>query len=354
MTRSGTFARRAMSLTEISVTVVTIAAMVGLFIPAASELRREAKELRCLANLGRISAASAVYAVADSQELAVPVHRLYEFSTASTHGGFEWGGKSGAGQPVNGNSTVDSIWGTQNGRGPGSRKLNDVLYKNGFNEFRNDPGPNSQNWFGDTHLDLDVFRCPGDYGYSGSHFKKWRDQGFTSFDHYGNSYAANTSWIGVAGGGCTLASNSPFARPISRVPNPARTLLFLENAGLYAWRQNYGEDDCSAGTNNVLLVDDLIRGWHGTPFVFQVAFSDGHGARVHMDGHLHAQPDIGRYPEWNGNPTEYLFWHCVINRGADWQRDTLPAPPVRTTIPCNASAAPDAAIGLDQMAPILE
>jgi prepilin-type processing-associated H-X9-DG protein len=138
------------------------------------------------------------------------------------------------------------------------------------------------------------------------------------------------------------------------VPNPGRTLLYLENAGLYAWRQNYGEDDCSNPSTDEILIDDLIRGWHGRPFRFNVAYVDGHVAPVHMDGHLQEQPDLGRFPDYNGNPQDYDFWHCVIIRGLDWQKDTLPAPPVPTDIDCFEPAAPQDITQMEQLTAMRE
>ncbi len=125
---------------------------------------------------------------------------------------------------------------------------------------------------------------------------------------------------------------APFLRPTSRVPSPARTLLYTENCAQFAWRQNYGAGGCSSLVKEGIIGSDaVIRGWHGNPFTFNVSFVDGHVARTHIDGHIHPQPRIARYPYDFG----YAVWHCVIIRGADWQKDTLPAPPVPTNIPCS-------------------
>ncbi len=328
---------RAVTLTEVAVTLGSVVAASSLLLPATSEMRRQSKEVQCVGNLGRIAEAATIHATTDRHEHAIPVHPLTGLGIG-TVGEYEWGGKSGIGEP----QVVDpssSKWGTQQGRGPASRALNRILYGKTFPDYLDNPGANNVNWINDTRLEIDAYRCPSDYGYAGHHYAAWRDSGLTSYDHYGNSYVASGSWIGVPGGNCVLMSNSPFLRPLSRVPNPANTLLFMENPGRFAYRRNYGIDDCSSISSGPLGndVETITNGWHGRPWTHQVAFADGHAGPVRMTGHQHPQPRIGRYPNLNGNPTTWNTWHCVIIRGLGWQIDTLPAPPVRTNIHCSSS-----------------
>ena len=56
----------------------------------------------------------------------------------------------------------------------------------------------------------------------------------SSFDHFGNSYAANIFMTSSTAGGY-MYSNSPYLRPTTRVPTPARTLYYEENIGRWAW-----------------------------------------------------------------------------------------------------------------------
>ena len=323
---------RAMSLIEVGVSVLALTAVISLLLPALGEGRRQGKEVRCVANLGQIGRASATYAASDMNELLTPIHPL--LMIGSFVGTYGWGGKSGIGEPVSGIDPTSSRWGTSEGMGPATRPLNRVIYGDVFPDHQNDPGISQTNWLDDTQLDLDVFHCPADAGYTGHHLISWRDGKLTSFDHYGTSYAVSQSWIGVAGAACTLQSNSSFARPASRIPAPARTILYLENCGRYGFRRNYGIDGCSCLSGCGDIPQAPIRGWHGQDFVFSVAFSDGHVSPTFIDGHLHPQPNIGRYPDISGSPTSYSFWRCVIIRGDDWQIDTLPAPPVGSGIPC--------------------
>ncbi len=328
--------RRAVTLTEVTTGVCTVTVLIAMLFPAMGEARRAGKHVRCLANMRQIGEASAIYAAADADDFLVPAHRNAEVGPTKAHN-YVWGGKSGVGEPTAGEDPTASQWGTAAGRGPSTRPLNRVIYGDVFADHLNDPGLFGVNWLDDTELDLDVYRCPGDYGYTGYNYVSWRDGKLTSYDHYGNSYAASTMWIGVAGGGCLLSSNSPFLRPASRVPVPSLTLMYLENSGRFAARRNYGIDGCSSLSGADAVSTTPIHGWHGRDFEFNATFVDGHAAAVFIDGHLHPQPHLGRYPE----SSNWSYLHCVIWRGPDWQIDTLPAPPVLTNIPCASGGAPD-------------
>jgi prepilin-type processing-associated H-X9-DG protein len=329
--------RRGLSLAETIVTIIALVAIAASVIPAGNEARRQSKEVRCLGHLGRITHATAINATISPDEFALPTHPFVEVIPGVV-GEYEWGGKSGVGEPTAGVDVTTSKWGTAQGRGPATRGLNAILYKDIFPDYRDTPGFSEQNWLNDANLNLDVYRCPSDYGYTGHHLTAWKNSKLTSFDHYGNSYVASTSWLGVSGGACRLASISSFMRPVSTVPNPARTILVQENAGRFGWRTNYGVDGCSFLSGAPLGGDigGIIRAWHGEPFTFNLAFVDGHAARTYVNGHIHPQPDMEYYPDVNGNPTTYQYWSCVILRGVDWQIDTLPAPPEPTNILCAA------------------
>ena len=103
----------------------------------------------------------------------------------------------------------------------------------------------------DTRLNLDKFRCPADDGPplghedgAGPHCPDWiTNSNRSSFDHFGNSYAANLFMIGASGGG-EMLSNSPYLRPQSRVPHPSRTIYYEENIGRWAWAARRELEDC--------------------------------------------------------------------------------------------------------------
>ncbi len=330
--------QRAASLYEVVISVAALGVFSTLLLPTLDEARRDAEETKCLFNLKRLAEAASSHAAADPNEFALPRHRLMGQLSGAV-GLWEWGGKSGRGEPQQGGNPVTSKWGTMLGRGPASRGLNQFVYGDVFPDYIRDPGGEQSNWRHDMELQLDAFRCPADVGYTGHHFTAWQESRYTSYDHYGNSYAANAQWVGAAGAGCKLMSNSPFLRPISRVPNPGNTILIMENCGLFAWRMNYGIDGCES-LSGVLGTDVATRvlGWHGSPWVFATAFVDGHAGLTRMEGHEHPQAHLLRYPGCDGDLDQcYDGYHCTIIRGPGWQMDTLPAPPIATDINCGGS-----------------
>lgn len=326
------------TVAELVVSVAAFVALAALLLPTLSDARRQGKAVHCLANMERLGAASAIYANVDASENAIPVHPLWGLVPGAL-GAYEWGGKAGRGEPQTSAGPLASKWGTAEGRGPATRGLNKILYRKTLPDYQDDPGPEQVNWLQDATLDLDEFRCPADSGYTGHNTVAWRNSKLTSFDHYGTSYVANTSWVGIPGGNCKLFSNSPFLRPVSRIPNPSQTVLMQENCGRYAWRVNYGgpfDGGCGSLSGDLGSdVEQTIMGWHGRSWMFQTAFVDGHAREVRMFGHSQPEPVLGRYPPSEGIAlANHGSWHCVILRGPGWQLDTLPAPPVRTSIDC--------------------
>ena len=341
--REHAFERNAFTLVELLVVVSIIALLISILLPSLKKAREQAKVSVCMSNVKGISSASLTYAAGDRSEHTVPVHwmMMRDDPTGMERavGEIEWGGKSGQGEPLTGNAPVDSKWGTANGRGPGTRSLNDVLFKGGFTDYQNNRGPQSRNWVNDYEMDLPLYKCPSDRGYSGYHYEAWKNSELSSYDHYGNSYVANALWVRWVPGPSNLWSISTFLRPVSRVPNPANTVYFMENAGRFSWRINY---ECSGtGTGLGADIDLGIKGWHGRPYTFVTSFVDAHATMVKMAGHIRPTPHLPFYnPHPDGQPMGYDNWQCVIIRGKGWQIDALPAPPVDTGIPYGGRGVP--------------
>ncbi|MCP4246552.1 MAG: hypothetical protein GY778_05845 [bacterium] len=329
---------RGLTLVELLTSAAAVALLVAALTPALAGVRGRSKQTVCLQNLARIAEGSIVYATADEDDQAVPIHptmlRASEAPPLRRQvAAMAWGGKSGRGAE----DGDPWFWGTFKSRGPSTRPLNRVLFGDVFPNYAANPGPGGVNWLNDERLDLSVYRCPSDNGYTGLHHPAWRDSGLTSFDHYGNSYAANVLFVFVSGGGNCQGqpccdSNSPLLQRLGDIPAPGRTIYYLENCGRFAfWADPQGDGSCGSSP----FPGAVVNGWHEQPWLFNVAFADGHAGPINMRGHQ--KPRLWHYPGTGGFPDAWQFWRCVITRGDDWQLDTLPLEPVATSLPCSTA-----------------
>jgi len=314
--------------------------LAALLQPSLEATHDQAKQSHCLERLRSIMAASQTYAQNDPQDWAIPVHPL-QFNQNPTNpsfiGAYEWGGKSGIGRDywVTGapGDPLNSKYGTRAGFGPATRPLNDILYPHGFRDTLN-PVFNPAGATLDTQLDLAVYRCPGDDGPpDGGHCPDWLNHpGQSSYDHFGTSYAANIFMISTQGGGY-MRSNSPYLRPLARVPNPARTIFYEENIGRWAWAAR--EDWCDFLLGIDIGPTRVIRGWHGKDWCYNQAFGDGHARmnRIYIDRTEDAEGYAWHYLSevvFPDDSNQQQSMRCVIIRGPGWQKDTLPAEDINT------------------------
>jgi len=333
-TLSGRIYRAGFTLIELLVVVSIIAMLISILLPSLKKAREQAKVAVCLANMKGITAASLTYAASDSQENTLAVHPLTGIRGADV-GSYDWGGKSGSGEPVGGPLETQSTWGTAQGRGPGTRPLNLTLFKSSFTDYQELPGPNQINWKNDIKLDLGLLRCPSDRGYTGHHFEMWANSSLSSYDHYGTSYAANTLWCAAHLAQCYVKSWGPFLRALSRIPNPANTVYYTENCGRFGWRSNIHSDNPACYTSSdgphFSKTSDItvVKGWHNRNYEFVVGFVDGHAGKTRMEGHQVPPPRISHYPD--GRSAVAL---CHLIRGPGWQLDALPSPPIYLPTEC--------------------
>ena len=243
---------------------------------------------------------------------------------------------------------LTSRFGTKAGFGPSTRPMNDILYAGGFPDYSPD-GPHGYNDEGATDyttLDLGLFKCPADNGPPrGAHCPNWiANTERSSYDHFGNSYAANQFFTSLVGGG-PIWSNSPYLRPTSRVPSPSRTLYYEENIGRFAWASKREKKDCAdlLGSQGIDPgPTKVIRGWHGKDWTFNRAFVDGHAAtqKILLEGTEDSDGYFTHYRTeliWPEDPDRQARTLCIIVRGPGWQKDTLPAEHIETGLQWDGS-----------------
>lgn len=333
----------AITITELTMSIATLTLITTIILTAFGDLRRSSKELKCIHNLGRIATASATHAAADPLELLTPVHETIG-NIDGALGEIEWGGRSGKGNILLGNASniQNSQWGTRFGRGPSTRKLNDIIYRRSFPNYQQDNGDNNQNWINDANLDLNIYKCPADIGYTGLHYQSFKNSGLSSYDHYGNSYTVANLWTQpmFLDPGCRIESASVFLHGASEVTSPARTILYTENNGKFASLTNYGlSGNCGLYFGDVdFNSNTVLHGWHGRRGVFGTAFVDGHAAATTIRGHAQPQPNIGIYPSFptsQQEPNLYEHFRCATIRGLSWQLDIFPAAPKASVLECS-------------------
>ena len=79
----------------------------------------------------------------------------------------------------------------------------------------------------------------------------------------------------------------------------------------------------------------VIRGWHGKDWTYNRAFVDGHAAtqKVLLEGTEDSNGFFTHYRTevvFPDNEERQIQVTCIIVRGSGWQKDTLPAPSIRT------------------------
>lgn len=355
---------RAFTLIELLVVIAIIALLIAILLPSLEAARRQAKQNACLSHIKNIASSSRVYEADDPTGWGIPVHPLQYDQCEGQRAGqvcpnptfigaYEWGGKSGIGQQdFTGLPLIHgSKYGTAAGFGPSTRPLNAILYPGGMTDYgSNLRRPfNRQGAEDDTKLELGLFKCPGDDGPPrGAHCQDWiNNTERSSYDHFGNSYAANIFMTAAGVGGGEMRSNSPYLRPTSRVPSPSRTLYYEENIGRWAWSSRNEIDDCLwIGQGVDPGPTKTLSGWHGRDWTYNRAFVDAHAEyqKIYIEGtedregyaHHYRTEQLSNYPGRYGTgepltPAEgFEQYKCITVRGDGWQKDTLPADTIPT------------------------
>lgn len=345
--------RTGFTLIELSTVVGCIGLLIGIVQPSLLSARNSSKLSVCLDRLRAIGTAGEQYRRDDPSGWSIPVHPLFyeqDSSSPTFMGTYEWGGKSGIGQTgvadEGGIGPLSSKYGTAAGVGPASRSLNKYFYPHGFADNLNPWDRKGAER--DILLPLDSFRCPSDDGPpGGAHCPDWLDNPKrSSFDHFGNSYAANIFMICCTNTDGIMSTNSPYLRPVSRVPSPARVINYEENIGQWAWAARREIDACLwMGQGVDPGPTKAIRGWHGKDWTFNRAFVDTHAERqkVYIEGSEDEEGYANHYFNelvYPDNPNLQSAYRCIIIRGQGWQKDTLPAELIGTGLRFNGNGLP--------------
>jgi len=356
----------AFTLIELLVVIAIIALLIAILLPSLEAARRQAKQSACLSHIKNIATSSRVYESDDPSGWGIPVHPKQYFQCPSILpgetcaepayvGAYEWGGKSGVGRDdfMTGSpgEPLNSKYGSFAGFGPATRPMNAILYPGGFRDAYDGGRFDRIRGLADAKLELELFQCPSDNGPPrGGHCQDWVDHAErSSYDHFGTSYAANLFMIWAPGGTLgdnfvvnEMGSNSPYMRPTSRIPTPARTLYFEENIGRWAW--SCRRERCDGTLNELDLSPGVdpgptrnIPGWHGRDWTYNRAFVDAHAEyqKIYIEG----TQDQDGYAFHYRSETIYADSQplqrahaCVIIRGDGWQKDTLPSEFIKTDV----------------------
>jgi type II secretory pathway pseudopilin PulG len=326
----GNSRRTGLTLVESLFAISALAILFIQAVPAAQRARSDARLVLCQQRMGGIARASLIYAGQDANDLVVPIAYRDSTSPRTIYSPIGFGGKSGT-DAFYDPSLRTSRFSGEDGLDANQRPLNRILFKAAFPPPSGIPGY-TVNWSRDGRLDLKEYHCPGDVEFPGMHHQGWKDRDSSSYNYYGTSYAANTLFTGTQVGQ-PLLSHSPYARGITQVPNPGKTILYFENAARFAMfapnTVEFNQTGCF--WNDGLYADAadqgmVARGHHGADWTFVTSFVDGRAAFVRMQGH-------GRVPRPPGMPASCgtASCDCILVRGIGWQRDTFPADFVATS-----------------------
>ncbi len=306
--------RRGVALVELLVMLGWVGVLGGILVPSLAYLDARANEVICLANLGRLAAASHAYALDDAGARLVPVHRNdVRMDHGMGFGGTWWGWHTALPRAFGGATptlpmpaeigyimiiTVDGAW--------GNRPLNPYV----------------------SQSIADVFHCPADLGLPAYQIEDLADlevpletEGMSCFSYLGNSYritGLGLNWVAGAAIQEARLSTAPAVHSAWAIEHPTATVLYCEP--IFSWTARLlseGHDVSAAG-------------WHGAVNAGNVAYCDG-SARHTPVGELY-QFGEEELEEMNFSPDYSDNWQVFLRRGTGWRQDVYPTPGAVTRI----------------------
>lgn len=248
---------RAFTLIELLVVIAIIALLISVLMPALSGARHEGFKVKCLSSLRQVNTMSQQYAGDDPKGILGPVHRRAPAYQAA--GGYGTGYAAyGGGPGLMPNYAWNSQWWD-----PRTRPLNIQQY--GANNIpQTEPGDKSS---------YQAFQCPNDMGW-----QNWPGFGAAPEETENPYFAANgTSFrLNNYAFGPTPIYCGIYARPITRIPEPAKTVAYMESR---AYQTLWTND-----VFGVVKVSGLseLNGFHRKRAYFDLSYSDGHTEYVFM------------------------------------------------------------------------
>jgi hypothetical protein len=257
----GNSRRTGLTLVESLFAISALAILFIQAVPAAQRARSDAQLVLCQDRMGGIARASLIYAAQDPNELVIPIGMTDAVRPETIFSAYGFGGKSGTDAWYDPTLRTSRFSGTID-LDANQRPLNKILYKKDFpGPIDVIPGYGIFDWSRDGRLDLKEYHCPGDVEFSGMHHQGWKNRGSSSYNYYGTSYAVNTLFA-TPPSGALLLSQSPYARGLTQVPSPRKTILYFENAARFAmFAPNTVEFDQTGCFWNSGLYLAVARGW---------------------------------------------------------------------------------------------
>ena len=327
--------RRGLTVVELAVVGACVGLLVAIGVPALSQTRERGMQTVCLKNLMTLAHAAAAYSTDDTLGSIIPINKeIYRSPLDSPKNQFEWGGKAGIGAGVWEDNPPQSIprsfdsilvgYSTKKIRGPAHRPLNPYVYKQKFTDHSGllSGGYNRPAAREDTQLELPEFHCPADVGaIAGYHYYALIKGPVTEtiYNHTGNSYISDTiiqpdpTDLDPSHADRVYSWGTQF-RPVSDMPNPAKTIMFQEEQNSVAW---LGSEPPAFHS----------RSWHGRMDYNTMAFIDGHAAVINMFIPRMMPAMLPGYTEQEINT---LYDDYILIRTSEWQLDCLPAKPILT------------------------